>query len=116
LKCRAEGHDKGVILGAFPLLKRVRISVLQFEYNHRRNFSRHFLKDAFDAIEELPDKVGRICPDHIDLYGSRCAEHDEVFEANYVLLRDDIQSWFRIRNFTNETFNTLVPLTGSALE
>ena len=68
LKSDTEGHDMEVIIGALPMLKEGRIAVLQFEYNHRWIFSRHYLKDVFDAIKGMPYRVGKVCSDHIELY------------------------------------------------
>lgn len=111
LKCDAEGHDMEVILGALPLLTEGRIAVLQFEYNHRWIFSRHYLKDVFDAIDGLPYRVGKICQDHIEVYDNWYPEHERFFEANYVLLKDEVVSWFDIRECSLDVNNALVVAT-----
>ena len=107
LKSDTEGHDMEVIIGALSLLKEGRIAVLQFEYNHRWIFSRHYLKDVFDAIKGLPYHVGKICPDHIEVYDHWYPEHERFFESNYVLLREDAIAWFNIRDCTLDVNNTL---------
>ena len=96
-----------VIIGALPLLKHGKIAVLQFEYNHRWIFSRHFLKDVFDAVEGLPYKVGKICPNHIEIYEKWYPENERFFEANYVLLRNDSIAWFDTRLCRLDVNNTL---------
>jgi hypothetical protein len=97
LKCDTEGHDAEVIAGALPLLKEGRIAVLQFEYNFRWIYSRHYLRDIFDVIHGLKYKLGKVCKDHIDIYPEWHFELDRFFESNYVLIRDDALSWFDVR-------------------
>lgn len=97
VKCDTEGHDAEVIIGAAPLLREGRIAVLQFEYNYRWILSRHYLKDAFDAIDGLKYKLGKVCKGHIEVYPHWHFELDRFFEANYVLIREDALSWFDIR-------------------
>jgi FkbM family methyltransferase len=108
LKCDTEGHDMEVIVGTLPLLREGKIAVLQFEYNHRWIFSRHYLKDVFDAIEGLPYRVGKVCQDHIEVYDKWSPEHERFFEANYVLLKNDVMSWFQIRKCSLDENNALV--------
>jgi FkbM family methyltransferase len=105
MKCDTEGHDAEVIIGALPLLREGRIAVLQFEYNFRWVFSRHYLKDVFDAIEGLQYKVGKICRDHIEIYPSWHFELDKFFESNYVLIRKDALCWFDVRECHFDKFN-----------
>ena len=106
-KSDTEGHDMEVILGSLPLLEEGRVAVFQFEYNHRWIFSRHYLKDVFDAIDGLPYRVGKICPDHIEVYDKWHPEHERFFEANYVLLREDAISWFSTRECNLDINNTI---------
>ncbi len=107
LKSDTEGHDMEVITGALPLLKEGRIAVHQFEYNHRWIFSKHFLKDVFDAAEGLPYHIGKICPNDIEVYDKWYPEHERFFEANYVLLRRDAVSWFNTTECRLDINNTL---------
>lgn len=106
-KCDTEGHDMEVISGALPLLEEGRIAILQFEYNHCWIFSRHYLKDVFDAIKDLPYRLGKICPNHVEVYDKWYPEHDRFFGANYVLLREDTLSWFDMRECGLDKNNTL---------
>ena len=85
-KCDTEGNDSKVILGAYELLSRGAIDVLQFEYNHRWVFSRTFLKDVFDLIQELPYRIGKLEPHSVELYDGWHYELDRFFQTNYVLL------------------------------
>lgn len=107
LKIDTEGHDFDIIVGTIPLLKEKRIAVLQFEYNHRWIFSRHYLKDVFDLIEGLPYRLGKLCENYILLYDSWNHEHDRFFESNYVLIRSDALSWFRVEECKLDQSNTL---------
>jgi FkbM family methyltransferase len=107
LKCDTEGHDMEVIQGALPLLKQNRISVLQFEYNHRWIYSRHYLKDVFDTTAELPYKLGKVRADHIELYNEWHPELERFFEANYILIHHDALRWFPTRETFFDIHNTL---------
>jgi FkbM family methyltransferase len=108
LKCDAEGHDMEILHGAAALLRSESISVIQFEYNHRWLFSRHCLKDAFDLVNSLPYRVGKLTPQGVELYDAWHPELDRFFEGNYVLVHermiDSLPTW-RGR-FDN--FNTFV--------
>jgi FkbM family methyltransferase len=108
LKIDTEGHDYDVILGTLPLLKEGRVAALQFEYNHRWIFSRHYLKDVFDAIHETPYVLGKVCMDHVEVYDRWHPEHERFFEANYILMRLDVLSWFPIRHCHADAYNALV--------
>jgi FkbM family methyltransferase len=107
-KCDTEGHDMEVIQGALPLLKSGRINVLQFEYNHRWIYSRHYLKDAFDAIKDLPYRVGKIQSDHIELYSEWHPELERFFEANFVLIHHNSLQWFTTCEASFDSYNTLI--------
>lgn len=95
LKCDAEGHDMDVIKGALPLLRQGRICVLQFEYNYRWILSRHFLRDVFGVVNGLPYRIGKVCPEHLELYDRWHPELERFFEGNYVLIKSDALEWFR---------------------
>ncbi len=59
VKIDTEGHDPAVLRGAQGLLSDQRISVLQFEYNHRWIYARTFLKDAFELLVPLGYNLAR---------------------------------------------------------
>jgi FkbM family methyltransferase len=107
MKVDAEGHDMEVIFGALPLLKQGRIGVLQFEYNHTWIFSRHYLKDVFDAVSGLPYIVGKIRPNNIEIYSTWHPEHERFFHANYVLIREDLINQFNCCECHIDKYNTL---------
>ena len=107
LKCDTEGHDMEVIRGALRLLQEGRISVLQFEYNHRWAFSRNFLRDVFVAIEHLPYKVAKLQSDHVLVFEKWHPELDRFFEGNYALIHRDATSWFPSKSGRFDEFNTV---------
>jgi FkbM family methyltransferase len=111
LKCDTEGHDVAVIEGALSLLKQGRIGVLQFEYNHRWIFSRHYLKDVFDMLAALPYCLGRLHSDHIALYHHWHPELERFFEANYLIIHNDALQWFDTTTGTIDNFNTITQTT-----
>jgi FkbM family methyltransferase len=86
LKIDTEGSDYRVIEGAADGLRRERIDILQFEYNHRWVFSRTYLRDVFDAVRGLPYHVARICSDGLEIYLDWHPELERFFEANYALI------------------------------
>lgn len=107
LKCDTEGHDMEVIRGALPLLRAERISVLQFEYNHRWVFSRNFLRDVFVAIESMPYTVVKLQADHLLRFDKWHPELDKFFEGNYAVIHHDAMHWFPSKAATFDRFNTL---------
>ena len=107
LKCDTEGHDMEVIRGALPLLEQGRISVLQFEYNHRWALSRNFLRDVFLATENLPYNVTKLQPDHLLMFEDWHPELEKFFEGNYALIHNDALAWFPIKNTGFNAHNVL---------
>lgn len=105
-KCDTEGHDMEVIRGALPLFDGGRISVMQFEYNHRWVFSRNFLRDAFEVTAGRSYVLGKVQPDHIAVFGEWHPELERFFEGNYVLIHKDCLSWFPIRRFWFDESNS----------
>lgn len=94
LKCDTEGHDMEVVRGASRMLTEERISVLQFEYNHRWISSRNFLKDAFAAAEGVRYKLAKILPHKLLVLDEWHPELERFFHGNYVLVHVDALDWF----------------------
>lgn len=90
VKSDTEGHDMAVIRGALQALTAGSIGVLQFEYNHRWVFARHFLLDIFKLIEDKPYALAKICPKSIEIHERWHPELERFFEANYALVRADL--------------------------
>ena len=107
LKCDTEGHDMEVIRGALPLLQTGRISVLQFEYNHRWAFSRNFLRDVFVAVENLPYKVTKLQTNTLLMFEEWHPELEKFFEGNYALIHKDALGWFPIKKAGFDKNNVL---------
>ena len=106
LKVDTEGHDYHVITGAFQLLTQERISVLQFEYNHRWINSKHFIKDVFVLMEKLPYKIAKIQSTHLLVYNRWHFELERFFECNYVLVHEGCLNWFRVKFVDYDFSNT----------
>ena len=87
VKSDTEGHDLSVLLGAVETLRRGRIDVWQFEYNHRWIGQRSFLKDVFDFIADKPYRLGKLYGNGIEVYDKWHPELERFFESNYVLIR-----------------------------
>lgn len=84
VKIDTEGHDLAVLRGARGLLAERRISVVQFEYNHRWVFARAFLRDAFDLLTGLGYGVGKLTPKGIEFYPGWEPDLETFVEGNYV--------------------------------
>lgn len=106
LKCDTEGHDMSVLYGARQLLAKGRIGIVQFEYNHRWIFARHFLKDAFDLVENMPYHVGKLTALGVELHERWHPELDCFFESNYVLVHEDRVRTLRCRRGSFDRYNT----------
>jgi len=106
LKCDTEGHDAHAVMGAQGMLQAQRIDVIQFEYNHRWVYARSYLKDMFDLIEDLPYRIGRVCPNSIELYEGWHFELDRFFEDNYIIIHERALSWFNIKEGVFDQSNT----------
>jgi FkbM family methyltransferase len=108
LKCDTEGHDMEVIRGSLLLLQTQRISVLQFEYNHRWIFSRNYLRDAFSAVHSLPYSLAKLQSDHILVFDVWQPELERFFEGNYALVHDNALSWFNVKSASFDSHNALL--------
>jgi FkbM family methyltransferase len=106
LKCDTEGHDMHVINGARNMFENERIKVCQFEYNHRWVFSRHYLKDVFDAFSDSPYQIGKVTPRVIELFEEWHPELERFFEGNYLIIHKDAISWFPTHRGRFDLHNT----------
>jgi hypothetical protein len=61
-----------------------RISVAQFEYNHRWVYARFFLRDAFDLLEPLGYRLGKLTPVGVEFYPRWDADLETFVEGNYI--------------------------------
>lgn len=107
LKCDTEGHDMEVIRGALPLLADEKISILQFEYNHRWIYARNFLRDVFMSIEKLPYKLAMLQPDQLLIFNEWHPELERFFEGNYALVHVDALDWFPTKRASWDRYNTM---------
>lgn len=84
VKIDAEGHDLAVLRGARALLAERRITIAQFEYNHRWVLARFFLRDAFDFLLTLGYRVGKLTPRGVEFYPGWDADLETFVEGNYL--------------------------------
>jgi len=84
VKIDAEGHDLVVMRGARNLLAEHRITVIQFEYNHRWIFAHFYLRDAFEFLLPLGYRVGKVTPRGVEFYPGWDADLETFAEGNYV--------------------------------
>jgi FkbM family methyltransferase len=89
LKSDTEGHDMAVLTGAKGLLARRAIDMLQFEYNQRWIFSRHYLLDAFELLVPFGYRIGKITARGIEFYRAWDYELESWREANFLACRED---------------------------
>jgi FkbM family methyltransferase len=84
VKIDTEGHDLAVLGGARRLFADQRITIAQFEYNHRWVYSRSFLYDAFELLEPLGYCLGKLTPCGVEFYRGWDADLETFVEGNYV--------------------------------
>lgn len=84
MKVDTEGHDFAVLEGARGMLSRAAIDVVQFEYNHRWIFARHYLRDAFSLLLPLGYRIGKVTPSGIEFYDMWHPELETFREGNYL--------------------------------
>jgi FkbM family methyltransferase len=84
MKIDTEGHDMSVLEGGLAMLKQGAIELIQFEYNFRWVFSRHFLRDAFDLLAPLGYSIGKVTPKGIEFYREWHPELETFREGNYL--------------------------------
>lgn len=89
VKVDAEGHDLAVLRGARGLLAARRITVAQFEYNHRWILGRFFLRDAFEFLLPLGYRVGKLTPRGVEFYPGWDPDLETFVEGNYVACDPD---------------------------
>ena len=95
LKIDAEGHDFDVILGAEKLLNEMHISVIQFEYNWRWIYGKHFLQEVFQFLSERGYTIGKITPDGIQFYPRYDVKLESFIEGNYLACTNTWKGRFR---------------------
>ena len=105
-KCDTEGNDAKVLRGGLSLFKAESIDVAQFEYNAHWIYAKSYLKDVFDMLEGLPYRIGRICPQHIELFDTWHFELERFFEANYVVIHERALDWFEVKHGKFDDSNT----------
>jgi FkbM family methyltransferase len=84
MKIDAEGHDFKVLAGARELLAARKIEVVQFEYNVRWVYARHYLRDAFELLQPLGYRLGKLTRRGVELYAHWHPELESFREVNYV--------------------------------
>ncbi len=90
VKVDAEGFDFSILKGFRAKLEAGRISVIQFEYNHRWLAQRESMRGLFDFVEGLPYCVARVAPGGLEIYPHWNPELDRYFETNYALVHNDV--------------------------
>jgi FkbM family methyltransferase len=90
VKVDTEGHDLAVLRGARALFAERRISIVQFEYNHRWVYARFFLRDAFEMLAPLGYRLGKLTPYGVEFYPGWDAELETFIEGNYVACTSDV--------------------------
>ncbi len=84
LKIDTEGHDLAVLRGATELLREHRITVAQFEYNHRWIYGRAYLRDAFELLSPLGYVIGKLTRRGVEFYPGWDPDLESFVEGNYV--------------------------------
>jgi FkbM family methyltransferase len=93
LKVDTEGHDFAVLSGAERSLRTKAIGLVQFEYNHRWVHARRYLKDAFDLLEPLGYRIGKLTPRGMEAYPGWDPELETFVEGNYLAATAETAAW-----------------------
>ena len=109
-KVDAEGHDLNILEGMRDALLAGAIEVVQFEYNWRWLMSGSTLQAVFAIAKDVGYRVGRVAPDHLEMYSEWSFEHDRFFENNYALVRPDVLSRLSFRETRWDSNNVLADL------
>lgn len=92
VKSDTEGHDFCVMQGAKNLLHAGKVTVWQFEYNHRWINARCYLKDVFKFMVDKPYMIGKLSNRGIEIYPEWHHELEHFFETNFVLIHNDCEA------------------------
>lgn len=89
LKIDVEGHEFKVLLGAREALRLNKIALIQFEFNSMNRFSRVYMKDFFELLNNY--KIYRLMQDFLAPIQIENALISELFAyQNIVAVREDI--------------------------
>jgi FkbM family methyltransferase len=94
VKIDTEGHDLEVLYGAQDMLGRERISAIQFEYNQKWMFSRHFLHEVFAYLAPFGLAIGKITPRGVEFYPRWDREIETFREANFLAVKPALRPRF----------------------
>lgn len=104
VKSDTEGNCFNVLKGAEECLNMGFIKFWQFEYNYRWLVPGHSLLNVFKFIENKPYLLAKINKNGLVIYRQWHFELDRYFEANYLLVREDLVK--DLRDFaTNAAFD-----------
>ncbi len=92
VKSDTEGHDFYVMQGAKHLLGAGKVTIWQFEYNHRWINARCYLKDVFQFMADKPYLIGKLSNRGIEIYPEWHPELEHYFETNFVLIHKDCEA------------------------
>ncbi|WP_168801785.1 FkbM family methyltransferase [Glycomyces buryatensis] len=84
IKVDTEGHDFAVLSGCLRTLQTRAVSLVQFEYNHRWIQARQYLKDAFELLEPLGYRIGKLTPRGMEPYLGWDPDLETFVEGNYL--------------------------------
>jgi FkbM family methyltransferase len=90
VKLDIEGHELFALRGAFDSLSKHIFRYIQFEYGVCNIDSRTFLKDIFDLFQDLPYRLGKLHPHHVEYFPRYLPDRVENFyTCNWVAERVD---------------------------
>jgi FkbM family methyltransferase len=107
VKTDAEGFDLSIIKGSIPLLEKGQIGLFQFEYNHCWLNTRTMLRDVFDLLPAIPYRLCKVAPEGLQAYKCWSSELEKFYEANYVLIKNDLASAYLVQDYEFDAHNTL---------
>lgn len=88
LKIDVEGHELAVLRGAKTMLSGAKIKVIQFEFNAHNVYSRVFLRDFYQLLEEFD--FFRLMPRHLNRLGEYNFRNEIFTLQNIIAVRTDL--------------------------
>lgn len=104
LKIDTEGNDFDVLAGAADSLALGLFDLVQFEYNYRWVFGRHFLRDVFELVGSRGYLVGRCFRSRLEFFSGWDPELERFFECNLIIMKKELvrEHGFHVGKFNQD--------------
>lgn len=87
IKIDAEGEDFRVLKGSYNILKKSKVEIVQFEYNHLWINNKNYLLDVFKLIRNKNYYLAKIINKKFNVFLNWNPEIERYFECDYFLIK-----------------------------